>query len=189
MHSTFAGTEVHNMQEHLTLLNQLLHRSKISLCFEGSQLQRFRGRSTLLYRWFEGWAAGCVIVGKKPSGKGIAKLMDWQDSALDVPDDPNELIPFIEALLQDEPRLQDISRRNYVECRLRHDWRYRFRELFEVLNLPLPAQLVEQIEQLQRYRQDQLERSQLDPMTRGIDLAHTESRDMHRMLVLGDRGR
>jgi hypothetical protein len=184
MHSTFAGTEVHNMKEHVTLLNRLLQRSKISLCFEASNLERFRGRSPLLYRWFEGWAAGCVIVGKKPTSKSIEALMSWQDSTLNIPDEPDEVIPFFEALLQNEPRLQEIARRNYVECRLRHDWRYRFRDLFEVLNLPLPAQLTEQIEQLQRYRQHQPERSQLDPMIRGIQMAHTAPSDRHSVLSL-----
>ncbi|MBM0740909.1 glycosyltransferase family 1 protein [Phormidium sp. CLA17] len=188
MHSTFCGAEVHDVGEHRALLNRLLHRSRISLCFEGSYLQRFRGRSPLLYRWFEGWAAGCVIAGKKPSGKGIEKLMDWQDSAIDVPDDPDEVIPFFEALLQDEPRIQEISRRNYVECRLRHDWRYRFRDLFNVLNLPLPDRLVEQIEQLQRYRQHPSERSQLDTMMRGVEVERTGLRDMHQVVSLSDRG-
>lgn len=187
MHSTFSGAEVHNVQEHLALLNRLLQRSKISLCFEASQLQRFRGRSALLYRWFEGWAAGCVIVGKKPVGRKIGALMDWQDSTIDVPDDPDEIIPFFEALLQDEPRLQEISRRNYVECRLRHDWRYRFREMFEVLDLPLPAQLVEQIEQLQVYRRHPSERSQLDPMIRDIQMAHTAPSDMYSLAASRDR--
>ncbi len=181
IHSTFSGTEVHNVREHLALLNRLLLRSKISLCFEGSQLHRFQGRSTLLYRWFEGWAAGCVIVGKKPLGRGIPKLMDWQDSTLDVPDDLDQVLPFFEALLQDEPRLQEISRRNYVECRLRHDWRYRFRDLFKVLNLPLPDRLIEQIEQLQRYRQHPLERSQFDPLIRETQTAPTALSDTHQV--------
>lgn len=183
MHSTFAGGEVHNMREHLALLNRLLQRSKISLCFEASNLARFRGRSPLLYRWFEGWAAGCVIVGRKPQDKGIAALMGWQDSTLDVPDDPDEIIPFFEALLQDEPRLQEISRRNYVECRLRHDWRYRFRDLFNTLNLPLPAPLVEQIEQLQVYKRHPSERSQLDPMLRGLQTDHTLTSDVREMVT------
>ena len=186
MHSTFAGGEVHNMREHLALLNRLLQRSKISLCFEASNLARFRGRSPLLYRWFEGWAAGCVIVGKKPQGKGIETLMSWQDSTLSIPDDPDEIIPFFEALLQDEPRLQEISRRNYVECRLRHDWRYRFRDLFNTLNLPLPAPLVEQIEQLQVYKRHPSERSQLDPMLRGLQTDHTLTSDVREMVTPAD---
>ena len=155
MHSTFSGSEVYNVRDHVALLKRLLERSKISLCFEGGQLERFRGRSPLLYRWFEGWAAGCVIVGKKPLDSGVETLMGWQDSTLGIPDHPDEVIPFFEALLQDETRLEEISRRNYVECRLRHDWRYRLRDMLEKLHLPLPAPLVEQIEQLRRYKNSQ----------------------------------
>lgn len=173
MHSTFSGAEVYDVRDHIGVLNRLLERSKISLCFEGGYLNRFRGRSPLLYRWFEGWAAGCVIVGKRPLDDGVETLMDWQDSTLDVPGDCNEVIPFFEALLQDESRLQEISRRNYVECRLRHDWRYRLRDLFEKLSLPIPAPLIEQVQQLQlckqyQHRECQQGGSQLDPMIRGI---------------------
>ncbi|MEX0268731.1 glycosyltransferase [Leptolyngbyaceae cyanobacterium UHCC 1019] len=168
VHSTFSGAEVYDVRDHIALLNRLLERSKISLCFEGGHLHRFRGRSPLLYRWFEGWAAGCVIVGKKPLDRGVERLMGWQDSTLGIPENPNEVIPFFEALLQDESRLQEISWRNYVECRLRHDWRYRLRDLFEKLQLPLPVRLSEQLDQLQRYKQYQQGRNQLDPTIREI---------------------
>jgi hypothetical protein len=166
VHSTFAGAEVYSVRDHIVLLNRLLERSKISLCFEGGYLARFQGRSPLLYRWFEGWAAGCVIVGRKPLDKGVETLMGWQDSTIAIPENPHEVIPFFEALLDDEARLKEISWRNYVECRLRHDWRYRLQDLFTKLRLPIPDRLTEQIAQLQLYRENDPGRSHLNPPTR-----------------------
>lgn len=147
-HSTFTGAQVSSHKEHRMLLSRLLSKSQISLCFEPSQVERFKGYSPILTRWFEGFAAGCTIVGKKPFGKGVAELIDWPDSTIDIPDNPSDWIPFFEELLDNPERLQASSQRNYRESVLRHDWRYRIRDMFQTMNLPLPAKLEEEIAQL-----------------------------------------
>lgn len=149
-HSTFKGGDVHDRQEHNTLHNRLLGLSKVNLCFEVSAIARFCGQSPLLYRWLEGWAMGCAIVGKQPFGQGVAELMDWPDSTFELPDQEQEWIPFFEALLADERRLAQVSLRNYQECRRRHDWRYRVKSMFEQVGLPVPSQLQQEIMQLQQ---------------------------------------
>lgn len=149
-HSTFSQPTVHSLGEHVTTLAKLLSRSQISLCFEPSYIKRFRGYSPILFRWFEGWAAGCTIVGKKPFGKDVAPLMDWENSAIELPDQPAEWVLFFEALLDDNASLVANSQRNYRECLLRHDWRYRLQEMFRCLDLPLPAPLSDEIVQLKQ---------------------------------------
>lgn len=144
-YSTFFQPEVHDQQEHIDLLENLLNRSKVSLCFEASDVGRFMGYSPILYRWFEAWAAGCTVVGKKPTGQGVAELMQWENSAIDLPNSPSDWIPFFEDLLEDESTLQRNAERNYREALLQHDWRYRFREMFSTVGLETPETLVEQI--------------------------------------------
>ena len=148
-HTTFSGTDVFNPQEHMMLMSKLLSRSKINICFEPSYIPRFRGYSPILLRWFEGWSCGCAIVGKRPFGKGVASLLDWENSTLELPDNPADWIPFFEELLDNEELLLDISQRNYREALLRHDWRYRLREMFSTLNLPVPDQLQREIQTIQ----------------------------------------
>jgi hypothetical protein len=147
-HSTFSEPEVENLGEHILLLTKLLANSKLSLCFEPSYIPRFQGYSPILYRWFEGWSCGCTIVGKKPFGKGVAELMDWENSTFELPDNPSAWIPFLEELLQDDEMLRENTQRNYRECLLRHDWRYRLRDLFQTLDLPQPDGLKAEISQL-----------------------------------------
>ncbi len=149
-HSTFSGAQVNSYREHKMLLAKLLGKSKISLCFESSKEERFKGYSPLLTRWLEGFAAGCTIVGKKPFGKGVADLINWQNSTIDIPDSPSEWIPFFEELLGDNEMLLANSQRNYHECLLRHDWRYRLRQMFQTVDLPIPAKLDEEIAQLKQ---------------------------------------
>lgn len=144
-HSTFSQPEVHDPSEHISLLSKLLDRSKISLCFEASSVGRFMGYSPILYRWFEAWASGCMVVGKKPFGRGVAELMDWENSTYEIPDHPSEWVPFIEALLDDQATLLENSRRNYRECLLRHDWRYRLRDMFKTVGLSVPERLETEI--------------------------------------------
>jgi|GEM_PF-1541150 hypothetical protein len=149
-HSTFSQGEVYDLGEHVSQLKNLLNQAKISMCFEASSTPRFMGYSPILYRWFEAWAAGCTIVGKKPTGRGVADLMQWEDSAIDLPDAPSEWVPFLEDLLADEATLQRNAERNYHEALLQHDWRYRIRDMFNTVGLETPEILDEQIKLLRR---------------------------------------
>jgi hypothetical protein len=149
-HSTFSKPQIDSYKEHRIVLSKLLGKSQISLCFEPSQEERFKGYSPLLPRWFEGFAAGCTIVGRRPFGKNVADLINWQNSTIDIPDSKTEWIPFFEALLGDHEMLRANSQRNYRECLLRHDWRYRLRDMFQTVDLPIPEKLDEEIVQLKR---------------------------------------
>lgn len=148
-HSTFAHAQVYNQREHVILMRKLLSRSKISLCFEASYTDRFQGHSPLLYRWFEAWSAGCTVVGRKPFGLGVAELMDWENSTIPIPDDPSDWIEFFNSVLADELTLAMNARRNYQQCLLRHDWRYRIKDMLLTLNLPIPEELNSAIAQIQ----------------------------------------
>jgi hypothetical protein len=133
------------------LLFQLLRRTKLVLAFD----TLYPGMRTFPYsfltlRWFEGGAAGCAIVGKRPTTPLAERLLDWEDATIELPDDPIASVAVIEDLLQSPTRLQAIHQRNYMQHLSRHDWRWRIRSLLEQLNLPLPTPLVRQLEQIQQ---------------------------------------
>jgi Glycosyl transferases group 1 len=153
-HSTFEGGVVTNLQEHIALMRKLLSRSKLSLCFEASNIPRFRGQSPLLYRWFEAWSAGCTIVGKRPFGNQVMELLDWENSTFEIPDSQSEWAPFVEALLEDETTLALNAERNRQECMLRHDWRYRIQDIFSIAGLPIAESLQASIQHLQKQALD-----------------------------------
>jgi hypothetical protein len=147
-HSTFCTPYVENPKEHMVLLTRMLSRTKISLCFEPSDTERFHGYSPLLYRWFEAWSTGCTIAGTRPLDPSTHELLDWKNSTIEIPDNPSDWVPFFEALLDDESTLLETSRRNYYECRLRHDWRYRIQDMFKAIEVPIPEQLWDEISYL-----------------------------------------
>jgi len=132
----------------MMLHSRLLNHAKISLCFEASDVPRFYQDSPLLYRWLESWLYGCTIVGKRPFGTGVAELMDWENSAVDFPRDGNA-VEFLESLLADQDFLAHNSLRNHCECLMRHDWRYRLRDMLAIASLPVSARLEAEIQALQ----------------------------------------
>jgi len=148
-HSTFKGAHISNSREHRMLMWKLLRHSKISMCFEASNVARFQGYSPFLLRWAEGFAGGCAIVGRRPYGEGVAELLDWEDSTFELPEASEDWLPFILNLLEDKERLRAVSLRNYRHALLKHDWRYRIVTMLKAVNLPIPDALKAEIQCLQ----------------------------------------
>ena len=136
-------------QEDRTLLFKILRRTKLALAFDTMYL----GMRTFPYpvitpRWFDCGAAGCAIVGKRPTTPLVDELLSWEDATIELPDDPQESVKFVEELLQDKQRLEAIHKRNYVENLARHDWRFRIKSMLDHFRIPIPDGLVEELSQL-----------------------------------------
>lgn len=131
------------------LLYRLLRRSKASLCFDtlypGMRLFPY---SFVTLRWFDAFATGCAVVGKRPSTPEADRLMPWRDATLDLPDDPQVAVEMLETLFDDGARLERIRLRNHCEALAHHDWRLRVRAMFEELGLALPSGLRGELDQL-----------------------------------------
>ena len=91
--------------------------------------------SCIPQRLYESSAAGCVIVGIRPTCQDMNELFNWPDAFIDLPDDVFGMIDSIEYILQNHD-IETIGRRNYVECLARHDWRHRLIDIANILDLP-----------------------------------------------------
>ncbi|MDF0554983.1 glycosyltransferase [Kamptonema sp. UHCC 0994] len=136
-------------REDRMLLFKILRRTKLCLAFDTLYpgMREFP-HSFVTLRWFEGGAAGCAIVGKRPITPVAEQLLNWEDATIELPDDPEASVKLIEELLQDEPRLHAIHKRNYIENLTRHDWRWRIKSMLEELKIPLPVRLAEELSQM-----------------------------------------
>ncbi|MBY8977770.1 hypothetical protein KHP62_18295 [Rhodobacteraceae bacterium NNCM2] len=135
-------------EEEFRLLMSMYGKSSASFCFEASREGRFRGHSPLMGRWVHAWAAGCTVLGRRPTGSGVAEQMDWPDSMIELGEDPAEAIAEVEGVLADEQGLCHRRRRNVVEALRRHDTRYRLRDLLLDLGLEVPVRLQEGLDAL-----------------------------------------
>ena len=133
--------------EDTKLLYHFLRKTKVVLAYDTLHpgMRQFP-HSFVTLRWFQGGAAGCAIVGKRPVTPIANELLDWEDSTIELPDDPQASVACIQDLLQDAPRLRAIQQRNYLQTLSRHDWRLRIRDWLQELGVPLPQPLVEQLE-------------------------------------------
>lgn len=142
-------------KEECQILMGAYARSKIAFCFEPSNSHsRFRGYSPITERWPHAWASGCTVVGKRPTGQGVSKQMEWDEATLELPDDPEDAIAFVEDILQDEDGLQRRRRVNFAEAARRHDSRHRLHKLLTELDLPLPEGLIKGLTQLNQITDD-----------------------------------
>lgn len=123
---------IHDVYAHRRLFWQQLRKSKIALAFDPlyADLNNRFPFSFTGQRWFESSAAGCVIVGKRPTCFEFSELFDWQHSTIELPDDENNMADMIEDLL-DNWDLESIGRRNAEQCLSRHDWRLRIDDMLK----------------------------------------------------------
>jgi hypothetical protein len=146
------GQEKISCEDGFRLLMSTYSKSSAVFCFEPSYVGRFKGRSPLLSRWVHGWAAGCTVLGKAPTGKGTQSLLDWPEAVIDLPRDPREAIDLVEHILNDAEGLERRRYRNVYEAIARHDTRLRLRSMFRALGANEPAALTEEIGRLNAFR-------------------------------------
>jgi len=141
--SHVSSAHVVNLQQHRAFFWKMLTMSCITLAYDPVLVdpgQRQFPYSFLGQRWFEGLAAGCVIVGYRPRCAETDELLTWEDATIECPDDTGEFLAFVEALLADEARLARVRRSNFSHMARSHDWGHRVVDMLGTLQIDvLPA--------------------------------------------------
>lgn len=131
-------------KEHRSLLANLIKRSRYFIANKSkvNQVDQTGGQLEFGYRFFEGAAAGAVMIGDFPATEAFYKYFDWPDAVVRIPFDAASIADIIAELDAQPERLVRISRDNVVNSLLRHDWVYRWREVLETVGLkPTPEML------------------------------------------------
>jgi glycosyltransferase involved in cell wall biosynthesis len=99
-----------------------------------------RGRDEMSGRFYEGAAAGAVMIGEPPRLDAFAQQFDWPDAVIHVPFDSPDIMQILAELDTNPQQLARIRRNNVVHAALRHDWSHRLRTVFDTFHLlPTPA--------------------------------------------------
>ena len=141
---------VDSAAEHRLLLASILQRSRYFIANRGlvNHPEITKGRDIIGNRFYEGAAAGTVMLGEPPRTKAFATQFDWTDAVIPLPFDSPDVARVLAQLDQDPPRLERIRRDNVRNAALRHDWVYRIRTVFQTLGLPLTAPMLAREAQL-----------------------------------------
>jgi Glycosyl transferases group 1 len=128
LHDSVSGSHAFNATEHRLLFANIAKRSRYFIVNPALiDRQDVRGnQSEMGSRYFEGAAAGAIMIGERPSNKEFKKMFDWPDAVLDLPYGSVEIGQIINEV-ESKPRWEETMRRNnVVQALLRHDWAYRW---------------------------------------------------------------
>jgi glycosyl transferase family 1 len=130
--------EVEDPAEHRLLLAGLLQRSRYFIANRGrvNEPELTRGRDEIAARFYEGAAAGTVMLGEAPQTPEFARQFGWPDAVVPLPFHSPDVGRLLAELDHDPQRLERIRRDNMTHAALRHDWVHRLAVVFETLGIP-----------------------------------------------------
>jgi len=135
---------VGNAAEHRLLLASLLQRSRYYLANRArvNEPEKTEGKEEISARFYEGIAAGAVLLGEPPRSEEFRRQFDWPDAVIGMPFDSPDVAERLRALDADPDRIARIGRANVHHAALRHDWVHRVRAVYDALGLrPTEAML------------------------------------------------
>jgi hypothetical protein len=123
---------------HRLLLASLLQRSRYFVANRGrvNEPEFTRGRDEISGRFYEGAAAGTVMLGEAPRTAEFQRQFPWPDAVIPLPFDAPDVARLLAELDGDPARLARIRRDNVRHAALGHDWVHRLRTVWAALGLP-----------------------------------------------------
>jgi hypothetical protein len=134
--------EVHDYRQHRELFANMAKRARCFMVAPGKAdlPEETQGQVEIGFRYYEGAAAGAVLIGQPPDCEAFRETFPWEDVVIPVSPDGSNINDVLRRLATDPARLDGISRRNAAEALLRHDWLYRWKEIFRVAEVePTPG--------------------------------------------------
>jgi hypothetical protein len=139
-HRTFL---VDSPNEHRRLLSTLLKHSRYFIANRSyvNRPEFTAGRDEISPRFYEGAAAGTVMLGEPPRSDEFKRQFDWPDAVIHLPFDSPDIGRILAELNADTDRLRAAQRNNVREAALRHDWLHRIQVVFDTLGLTPTAEM------------------------------------------------
>jgi hypothetical protein len=155
-HLTF---RVSNAREHRILLSNLLKRSRYFIANRAwaDKPDHTQGKEEIAARFYEGAAAGALMIGEPPDSDDFRTQFSWADAVLPIPFHAPDVARIIREVDADAARTARIRRDSVANALLRHDWVHRLRTILEVAGIP-PSDAVLAREQKLRALADEVRR-------------------------------
>jgi len=137
LYDTIGGSQAINPKEHRALFANVAKRSRYFLVNPGKIDEPDEtGRQVEFgYRYFDGAAAGTIMLGEIPDNEVFPKLFDWPDAVIRLPYDSSDIDTVIKDLDNDPARQDRIRRTGVAQALLRHDWVYRWEAILNAVGL------------------------------------------------------
>lgn len=131
-------------RQHRLLLASLLQRSRYFIVNRSriNEPEHTGGHEEIAGRFYEGAAAGAVMLGEPPNAEQFHGQFGWPDAVIRMPFDCPDVGRVLAELDADPRRLTRIRHENARNAALRHDWVYRLESVFRTVGIePTPGML------------------------------------------------
>ncbi|HEV8534281.1 MAG TPA: glycosyltransferase [Candidatus Limnocylindria bacterium] len=131
--------------EHRLLLASLLQRARYFISNRSlvNAPEFTRGREEIAPRFYEGAAAGAVMLGEPPRTEEFTSQFGWPDAVIRLPFDSPDVGDVMAELDRDPERLARIRADNVRNSALHHDWVHRLRTVFQTLGIAPTESMLE----------------------------------------------
>jgi hypothetical protein len=106
------------------------------------------GREEISARFYEGAAAGTVMIGEAPPTEEFKRQFDWPDAVIHMPFDSPDIGRILADLDGNPERLRAVRHNNVRGAALRHDWLYRVAMVFDSLGLTATEKMKDRAQRL-----------------------------------------
>ncbi len=143
---------VENPRDHRQMLAALLKRSRYYIANRSrvNNPEFTAGREEISARFYEGAAAGTIMIGEEPRCETFKSQFDWPDAVIHLPYDSPDIVRILAELDADPGRVPAARRANVRHAALRHDWLHRISAAFETLGLPPTAAMQDRARRLEQ---------------------------------------
>ena len=143
---------VDSPQEHRGMLATILKHTCYYIANRSyiNQPEFTAGRDEISARFYEGAAAGAVMIGEAPRTEEFKRQFDWPDAVIHVPFDSPDIGRILADLSGDSERLRTVRRKNPREAALRHDWLHRILAVFDTFGLEPTEEMRARAQRLDR---------------------------------------
>ncbi len=132
-------------RQHRMLLASLLRRSRYFIANRSrvNEPEHTAGHEEIAGRFYEGAAAGAVMLGEPPNAEQFRSQFGWPDAVIRMPFDCPDVERVLAGLGADPQRLARIGHENARQAALQHDWLHRLECVFGTLGLDRTPAMIE----------------------------------------------
>ncbi|MGE3891056.1 MAG: glycosyltransferase, partial [Steroidobacteraceae bacterium] len=142
---------VDNASEHRRMFANLLRHSRYYIANRSriNEPELTQGKDEISSRYYEGAAAGTVMLGEVPRTAEFATQFDWPDAVIHLPFDSPDIGRILADIDADQERIARIRRQNIQQAALRHDWVHRLQTVFDMVGIKPTSGMIERQSRLQ----------------------------------------
>jgi len=140
VHDTFAAAdaETYDPGEHREMFASMAKRSRYFMVAPAKMNNpaHTNYQVEIGSRYYEGAAAGAVMIGQAPDLDAFRQMFPWPDVVVHIEPDGSDVMSVLQNFGSDSSRVAAIRANNVSGALSRHDWLHRWQQMFQVIRFP-----------------------------------------------------